>query len=151
MAKRKETQARPASDKQPIGWKTNPNYIRVPNTILVLNGTPYGLFRQKDVKVYCPCDLCDLRYICETTEGRADFAPLCWPEEEDQKSFFQEDWQLVNKKVRSFCDNDEVKFWLGEIWEDNEKKNVSSRNRSSKRESGFRNGRKPKRGKGSDR
>jgi hypothetical protein len=134
------------SNKQHIGWQLDPNFVRVPGTILVLNGTPYGLYRQKVIKKYCPCDLCDLRYICETTKNRADFAPICWPEDEDQKSFFKEDWSLAKKKVREFVDEDLAKFWLGEIWQENERKNYSSRNRTAKRAAGSRAGSPTKRG-----
>lgn len=76
------------------------------STVLVINGTPYSLVRDLDLKAGVVCDKCDLREMCKTTNNRMDLGGLCWPEGLSSAWYFIIDWDIINKHIRDYLDID---------------------------------------------
>lgn len=80
-------------------------------TILIMEGRPYTLKKLERKGINNPCQLCDLRSICNTPKGLAMLHKLCKSDDRDDAWFFEEDWSIFDKAISGYLiDNN----WLNE-------------------------------------
>lgn len=79
-------------------------FLKDPNTILVINGKPYRLVATEKPISFCPCDMCDLSDLCAGKDDTLPLYPLCSPIRTKTSFFFMEDWEAWNKQISDFCD-----------------------------------------------
>ena len=73
--------------------------IKEPVNIIVLEGIPYSLVRHDPIDYCTPCAPCDLSDLCLGDDGGMRLVNLCTPAGLDESYHFQEDWDIVNKRV----------------------------------------------------
>lgn len=71
-------------------------------TILIMEGRPYRLKELNRQGINNPCELCDLRQICNPLGGFNFLARLCKSDDRDDAWFFEEDWNLYPRYVSDF-------------------------------------------------
>ena len=78
--------------------------VRNEQTVIVLNGKPYGLFREKYPTDNNVCAKCDLSHVCLSGNGALNLIDLCKGEDHPGAWFFIEDWQHLNERILDFVD-----------------------------------------------
>ena len=84
-------------------------FLKDPQTILVINGKPYSLVATEVPTSTCPCDVCDLRNYCAGHDDSLPLYPLCSPIRTKTAYFFKKDLDVVNKQISDYCDLSECK------------------------------------------
>lgn len=78
----------------PVEYGNNP--VGLFPVVILYEGIPYQLVKQKLMIENNPCNLCDLRSVCGVT---ANLSALCWTKGRDQSWFFIEDWDIVDRPI----------------------------------------------------
>lgn len=78
--------------------------VRNEHTVLVMNGKPYGLFREKYPTHNNVCALCELSHVCMSGNEGLKLIDLCMGEDHPGAWYFIEDWQHLNKRIFDFVD-----------------------------------------------
>lgn len=78
--------------------------VRNEHTVLVLNGKPYGLFREKCPSHNDVCSLCELSHVCQSGNGALNLIDLCKGEDHPGAWYFIEDWQHLSERILDFVD-----------------------------------------------
>jgi len=73
--------------------------------VLLYEGIPYRLVKQKLMIENNPCRLCDLANKCTVN---ADLSSLCLTKGRDRSWFFIEDWDIVDKCILDFLTRSKV-------------------------------------------
>lgn len=73
--------------------------VREPITLLVLEGVPYSLVRHEPIDYCSPCEACDLSDLCYGQDAMMNLRKLCTPDGLGESYFFEEDWDIVKKRV----------------------------------------------------
>lgn len=76
-------------------------------TILIIEGRPYRLKELNRQGINNPCIVCDLRKLCEPSRGQFNLMMLCMSDDRDDAWFFEEDWNIYDKRI---CDFTSVKL-----------------------------------------
>ena len=71
-------------------------------TILIMNGRPYQLKKLNRQGINSPCELCDLRTVCNNYEGYTNFYKLCTSDDRNGAWYFEEDWTIFDKPLCDF-------------------------------------------------
>ena len=74
-------------------------------TVILMNGRPYELKQLERLKVYNPCNVCDLRHFCNSVMGENDLIGLCESDGRDESWYFKENWEIYDKEIADFLDN----------------------------------------------
>lgn len=78
--------------------------VRNEHTVLVLNGKPYGLYREEFPTTNDVCAKCDLSDVCRSGNGALNLIDICKGEDHPGAWFFLEDWENLNKRIFDFVD-----------------------------------------------
>lgn len=78
--------------------------VRNKHTVLVINGKPYGLFREKYPTTNDVCSKCELLRVCRAGNGDLNLIELCKGEDHPGAWFFLEDWQHLTERIVDFVD-----------------------------------------------
>lgn len=70
--------------------------------LIIHEGVPYSLKRLEHEMAYDPCQKCDLRGVCYNGKVTLSLLPLCQPDGYDAGWFFEENWDIVDKRVVDF-------------------------------------------------
>ena len=84
--------------------------IRDEHTVIVLNGRPYGLYREKYPAHNNVCFLCELQHICLRKEGPPELRELCRGSDDSDAWFFLEDYQHLELLILDFVDQADEKY-----------------------------------------
>lgn len=84
--------------------------VRNEHTVLVINGKPYGLFREKNPAHNDVCALCELSHVCRAGNGALNLIYLCKGEDHPGAWYFLEDWQHLNERILDFVDKDDENY-----------------------------------------
>lgn len=84
--------------------------VRNKNTVLIINGKPYGLFREKYPTHNNVCALCELSHVCISGNEVLKLIDLCMVEDDSGAWFFLEDWQHLNNRIFDFVDKADEKY-----------------------------------------
>lgn len=79
-------------------------YIKEESNILVINGVPFSLVREIEIKHNNVCQICDLSYICDVDNDRYRLIDLCFQKDTQAEWFFKIDWEVINKHIRDYID-----------------------------------------------
>lgn len=71
-------------------------------TLIIMNGRPYQLKELNRQGVNDPCELCDLRLICDAPDEYYDLINLCKSDARDDAWYFEEDWTIFGKNLYDF-------------------------------------------------
>ena len=77
-------------------------------TIIINEGTPYVLKRSNRKGINNPCELCDLRLMCDDGDDYTRLTELCTSDDRDEAWYFEEDWTLYNKKMSEFLNENSM-------------------------------------------
>lgn len=94
-----------ASDHGLVPVDFGANHIAVYPVIVIYEGRPYQLVREKKVTENNPCRLCDLLSKC-TVNGF--LSSLCQTDDRNSAWFFMEDWEIANKTIMDFLSRIDV-------------------------------------------
>lgn len=75
-------------------------------TVIINEGTPYVLKKCNRKGVNNPCELCDLRLLCDDGDDYTRLTSLCTSDDRDEAWFFEEDWMIYDKIVGEFLNQD---------------------------------------------
>lgn len=78
--------------------------LRNEHTVLVINGKPYGLFREKYPTDNIVCPKCELSHICLRKLGTPKLIDLCRGDDGSEGWYFLEDWQHLTERILDFVD-----------------------------------------------
>ena len=78
--------------------------VRNEHTVLVIDGKPYGLFREKYPTHNLVCSKCELSHICLQKAGTPKLIDLCRVADKSDAWYFMEDWQHLNERIFDFVD-----------------------------------------------
>lgn len=81
-------------------------YLADASTVLVLNGRPYRLVRERFCTCNDPCSMCDLREICKSGNGALNLLPLCTIGNKSGAWFFRENYDCVNHHILQYVQFD---------------------------------------------
>ena len=78
--------------------------IKNESTVLVINGVPYSMVRFKEPENFIVCSSCDLRELCYDRNGNTTLYDLCEIGDGNNAWFFQQDWEILEKRIRDYID-----------------------------------------------
>lgn len=78
--------------------------VRDEHTVIVINGKPYGLYREKYPTHNLVCSKCELSHICLRKLGAPKLIDLCRSNDGSEGWFFLEDWQHLEERILDFID-----------------------------------------------
>lgn len=78
--------------------------VRNEHTMIVINGKPYGLYREEYFTTNNVCAMCDLSHICQRAEGGLNLRELCRGDDNSNAWYFVEDWQHLTERILDFID-----------------------------------------------
>lgn len=81
-------------------------YLADASTVLVLNGKPYRLVRERFCTCFYPCRMCDLKQLCESGNGAKNLLPLCTIGNRSGAWFFKENYDCVNHHILEYVQFD---------------------------------------------
>lgn len=84
--------------------------VRNEHTVLVVNGKPYGLYREKYPTTNDVCALCELSHFCKTEIGVLKLIDLCLGDDHPGAWYFIEDWQHLNLRIFDFVDKADEEY-----------------------------------------
>lgn len=79
-------------------------YIKEESNVLVINGVPFSLVREIEIKHNNVCLICDLSEICDIGNDRFHLIDLCFPLDNTAQWFFKIDWDVLDNKIRDYTD-----------------------------------------------
>ena len=74
------------------------------HTVIVIDGKPYGLYREKYPSHNDVCALCELAHICLPKSGDLNLRDLCQGGDDSDAWYFIEDWQHLTERILDFVD-----------------------------------------------
>lgn len=81
----------------PVEYGNNP--VGLFPVVLLYEGKPYQLVKEKQVTENNPCRLCALFSKCSSN---GFLSCLCSPDDRDGSWFFKEDWDIVDRYILDF-------------------------------------------------
>lgn len=84
--------------------------VRSEHTVIVINGKPFGLYREKHPTHNDVCAMCDLVDYCRRGNGALNLIYLCQGEDNSGAWFFMEDWQHLNHRIFDFVNKADEKY-----------------------------------------
>ena len=72
------------------------------NNLMIIEGVPYSLVRETESLRYNPCNLCDLKTLCERPDGTHRFQILCTPSSYHGADYFKKDWSIMENQIKDY-------------------------------------------------
>lgn len=74
------------------------------STVLVIDGVPHSLVRDKGCPQGIVCHKCSLRELCGYDEDKQLLISLCMSDDRSPAWYFEIDWDILDNKIRDYID-----------------------------------------------
>ena len=78
--------------------------IKDESTMLVINGVPFSLVKDKTCVPCIVCDKCALAEICLGENNETKLIDLCMIGDRSGAWYFVEDWDITDKQINKYID-----------------------------------------------